>query len=169
MKRIYISAALASAANLNAARTRYELLATEISKVGFNPYLPHQKTDPERDPSVLPVDVFEVDITELRSADYVVALLDEASLGVGAELVFAVAWEIPLVAAWKRSTKLSRFIEGFLRKQSNVVLCRYETISEISEALLNLSELRLNDINPSEITHSQVIENWNENKLCIRP
>lgn len=135
MLKVYISAALASASDLPKARLKYEQLARLISNRGMQPYLPHLSTDPARNAEIIPEVVFQTDLRAMRSSDIILALLDEPSLGVGAELAFAVAEEKTVVAVWEKSTQISRFLEGFLLVNSGITICRYNNLVDILTGL----------------------------------
>lgn len=110
--RVYISGALKSARSLEAARRLYEHAARAVEMAGHDPYLPHSKTDPERDPGIDSVEVFEQDVSELRRSDAMIAFLDEPSLGVGAELAISAQMNIPVLVLHRSDADVSRFALG---------------------------------------------------------
>lgn len=112
---VYVSGALTSASNLAEARALYESLGAVCSKEGFEPYIPHLKTDPQNHPDVTAVDVYFHDAREIAAASLVVAYLGDPSLGVGAELALATGLGTPIVALYRPSQPVSRFILGLLR------------------------------------------------------
>ncbi|WP_309387047.1 nucleoside 2-deoxyribosyltransferase [Cerasicoccus frondis] len=140
--RIYISSALAASSDLKNARLLYENIADELRHLGYQPYLPHKKTDPVINIESKPTDVFEDDIDAMFSANYVLAILDEPSHGVGAEIALAANKGIPIIAVWQSGKMVSRFIRGFLETQSSTWQCPYETNEEIAAIVSNIIQKR---------------------------
>jgi nucleoside 2-deoxyribosyltransferase len=135
--KIYISGALRGSRNLVEAREKYEGVAQSLAARGFSFYLPHQQTDPVWAEELDPVDVFRHDLRELLKCDLVLAFLDEASLGVGAEIVLAVQHAKPVVGAYKRECSLSRFISGFLMTSRQCVLLEYDHLEDLVQWIAN--------------------------------
>lgn len=132
--KIYVSGALQASRDLVAARALYAFVADTLANAGHQVYLPHQNTDPVFGRAASAGDVFKRDCEELFRADMVVALLNEPSLGVGAELALAASRGIKICAYAERSTKVSRFIVGLLEAQ-NVRLTSYDTRRDLASKL----------------------------------
>jgi nucleoside 2-deoxyribosyltransferase len=134
--RVYISGALNASLNLQLALAEYEDLGAKLLERGFAVYLPHHQTHPQQDQKISARDVFEKDVTQIRSSDTVVVFLNEPSFGVGAEIVIAATLRIPIVAIYKKGVAVSRFIRGFLEAtetQSHFV--EYESLNSVVKTL----------------------------------
>lgn len=111
---VYISGALFSSPDLGLARAFYESLARVCQDCGFQPYLPHKETDPQRHPNTKPIDVFRRDFEMLTAANLIVAVVSHASSGMGAELGIAFLTRKPVVAFYDSGHGVSRFLLGML-------------------------------------------------------
>jgi 2'-deoxynucleoside 5'-phosphate N-hydrolase len=130
LKNIYISGALMAASNLQRSRDLYESFALACRKANWEPYLPHQKTDPLLAADISDELVLDQDIKELTSSDAVLVYLGEPSLGVGAEIVIAIQHKIPIIGLYENNKKVSRFILGLLKRYELACISTYSTISE---------------------------------------
>lgn len=126
--RVYISGALQSARNLSEARSRYELLARELTRHGLTAYLPHTKTDPRWAEESKCSAVYHTDVQQLAACDAIVAFLDEPSLGVGAEIALGCERQMPVVGLSRELSRVSRFIRGLLECSHRGALIEYDGI-----------------------------------------
>lgn len=131
---IYISGALKGSSDLSSARSLYERAAKTIVALGHSAYLPHTETDPTDDRGLSEAEVYLIDIRKIRSADGVVAFLNEPSLGVGAEVATCVHESIPLLGLYHSSAEVSRFALGYMASNGSRVL-RYRDCIELDQAL----------------------------------
>jgi nucleoside 2-deoxyribosyltransferase len=129
-RRVYISGPLQHVHDLAAARRLYEDIAAVCRDAGWQPYLPHQNTDPARHTQVKPTEVFVRDMRELRIAAVVVACIGEPSSGVGAELAFSVSEGKSVIAIHHRSQAPSRFLVGMLSSYPSVAIREYDSLAE---------------------------------------
>lgn len=121
----YISGPLQAAVDLLEARALYERLATTCRECGWEPYLPHQQTDPLRHAEASAKSVFARDLSAVSSADLIIAYVGAPSSGVGAELGIAFEREIPVIGVCGPEGVASRFIEGLLEAGGQAGLIRY--------------------------------------------
>lgn len=133
--KTYISGPLHAVRDLAAARSFYETLATTCRDAGWEPYLPHQNTDPEIHRDVSEAEVFDRDLHAIQDADVIVAYIGQPSSGVGAELGIAFAEGRPVVALYHENESPSRFLLGMLRRAATARLIRYRTLPECNERL----------------------------------
>jgi nucleoside 2-deoxyribosyltransferase len=112
--RIYISGPLQAAKDLAAARSFYERLAEICAEIGAEPYIPHQRTDPELHDDAHPVHVFRRDRQAIQECDLLIAHIGQPSSGVGAELGLAFSAKQPIIAIYRELERPSRFILGML-------------------------------------------------------
>ena len=133
--RIYISGALIGSENLIVARSKYESCAVILRNAGYEPYLPHQNTDPDLKPDKAMQDVFLDDVQALMSSDAVVAFLDEPSHGVGAEVAICIARKVPIIALVQSNVRVSRFILGMIEKGERSTVVVYSDTSELADIL----------------------------------
>jgi 2'-deoxynucleoside 5'-phosphate N-hydrolase len=136
--RVYISGAFVGSQNWEAASERYELLSSMLKDAGFTVYLPHAHTDPILKADLSPEAVFTQDRRELRRSDVLVALLDEPSHGVGAEVCMALCNGMTVLGACSRHRKVSRFIQGMLKTSSNGVFFEYEDLREVVQKAIEV-------------------------------
>ncbi|MCW3047294.1 MAG: hypothetical protein JWO74_1578 [Solirubrobacterales bacterium] len=145
---VYISGPLQAAEDLQSARRLYERLARISDDRGFQPYLPHQRTDPDKHQDVSPGEVFRTDLDALRSADLIIAVVGAPSSGVGAELALAYIGRQPVIALCHEDERLSRFIEGMLADHRSALLLRYRSQQHLEQQLIrSLEQVR------SELPH----------------
>jgi nucleoside 2-deoxyribosyltransferase len=112
MLKVYISGALTNVENLPAAKAFYEAIGSLCESMGLEGYVPHLATDPVRHPNITPQQVFEMDKHHVLTSDLVVAYVGIASLGVGMELAYAEAHDIPIILLYEQGGKVSRFARG---------------------------------------------------------
>jgi len=121
----YISGPLQAADDLSKARVFYELLAEICWDCGWEPYLPHQQTDPVHHADASARSVFARDLGAVSAADLIVAYVGAPSSGVGAELGIAHERQIPVIGICGLEGVASRFIEGLLDSSTSARLLRY--------------------------------------------
>jgi nucleoside 2-deoxyribosyltransferase len=146
---VYISGPLQAAADLPAARRLYERIAAICEAHGYEPYLPHQRTDPSRNRDVSAESVFRRDIGVVRAADVIVAVVGTPSSGVGAELAFAYVDNRPVIALWHRGERPSRFVEGMLREHPRASLVTWTDERDLGQRLSEQLEM----LRPSLVRH----------------
>ena len=138
--RVYVSQAFSGAADWTAARNRSEEFADMLHAKGFEVYLPHVNTDPLEHAELDARTVFERDRDEINKSDILLALLDEPSHGVGAEIVFALNRGMIVLGVISPGKKVSRFILGLLEESKNGHYIRYDRFEEVIEELLRHTE-----------------------------
>ena len=129
--RVYISGAFVGSRDWEAASRRYELLGSMLKDAGFTVYLPHAHTDPVLNADLGADVVFLRDQEEMQRSDVLLALLDEPSHGVGAEISMALCNGITVLGACSRERRVSRFIQGMLETSSNGDYFEYQDLREI--------------------------------------
>lgn len=75
-------------------------------------------------------DVYFTDTAHVRNADYMLAICDMPSIGLGMELAERVALGKPLVVAWKRGTIISRMVTGAVLRYK-LYTCAYNDLDDI--------------------------------------
>lgn len=148
-KKIYVSGALMASVDIASARAKYEACALILKRAGYEPYLPHRRTDPEAAADLPDKAVFSHDMKALLGSDAVVAFLDEPSHGVGAELAICAFRRIPTLALAPIDAGISRFIVGMLEQSGQAVLVPYKAIADLEtivpaqlETLLSMTSVR---------------------------
>ncbi|MCY4202469.1 MAG: nucleoside 2-deoxyribosyltransferase [Aestuariivita sp.] len=131
---LYISGALHSSSNLNEARKLYETTAKLVEQKGASFFLPHKQNDPVRAAKVSSEEVFTRDFSAIQESSALVAFLNEASHGVGAEVALCLEWGKPILPLLEASRTCSRFLEGLLRSRSFEIV-RYQNTEDISRTL----------------------------------
>lgn len=129
--RVYISGAFIGSCDWEAAARRYEQLGSMLKEAGFSVYLPHAHTDPILNAELAADVVFKRDREEMRRSDVLLALLDEPSHGVGAEISMALCNGMTVLGACPRNRRVSRFIRGLLETSSNGIYFEYEDLKEV--------------------------------------
>jgi 2'-deoxynucleoside 5'-phosphate N-hydrolase len=139
----YISGPLQAAEDLAEARALYERLAEDCRRCGWEPYLPHQQTDPVNHVEASATSVFARDLSAVLKADLIIAYVGAPSSGVGAELGIAYERGIPVVGLCGREGVASRFIEGLLAQTGPASLIRYRDYDDCRRQLTDkLAALR---------------------------
>ena len=138
--RIYLSGALASAVNLEAACAQYDAIAIGLAAHGIETYVPHHSTHPRLHGQSTPFEVYETDSQRLLTCDAVLALLDAPSFGVGAEIALAVSNGRAVLGAVasQRAARVSRYIAGLLSTGVFPNLVTYEDVSSLVRAVAPL-------------------------------
>jgi nucleoside 2-deoxyribosyltransferase len=140
--RIYLSGAFVGSSDWETARRRYELLGSVLSQAGFEVYLPHTHTSPVQSAELSAKTVFERDKEEIFNSEILLALLDEPSHGVGAEIALALNHRMITIGTCHRNRKVSRFIKGLLESSETGEYFEYEHLEEIVEKVASVVEAR---------------------------
>jgi nucleoside 2-deoxyribosyltransferase len=135
--RVYISGPLQAAEDLAAARRFYERLAELCVEAGAEPYLPHQRTDPELHTDTLPVSVFRRDRLAIRKCDLLIAHIGPPSSGVGAELGLAFSSQQPIIAVYHATECPSRFVLGMLEDYEAAIVISFESGDDLAASVRN--------------------------------
>lgn len=133
--KAYISGALMGSKDLTISRKLYENLGSYCSKNDISPYIPHLNTDPKFYPNIADEEVFQRDFDNLVSSQIMVCYIGEASLGVGAEIVFAVKNKLRIITVIEQDKKASRFVLGLLKKYNNHTSINYSNLTELETKL----------------------------------
>lgn len=140
-KTAYISGALTNVAGLDDMRRFYEAIGQVCADNGFDPYIPHQHTDPVLAAQISPGQVWETDYRVVSVSAVVVAFVGEPSLGVGAELEISRENRVPIILMARNSDKVSRMARGNPAVKKEI---RFETendaFTQLANALRTLSE-----------------------------
>lgn len=132
--RVYLSQAFVGSNDWVASRRRSEKLAELLRASGFEVYMPHLHTDPVDHAEIESRSVFEKDYEEIKKSDILLALLDEPSHGVGAEIALALQKGMTVLGVCSPRKKVSRFIRGLL-ETSHGNYFEYDRLEEVAEQL----------------------------------
>lgn len=111
-KRVYISGPLTGLTADDTLKERYEAIGDVCRKLGFDPYIPHQHTDPLRHPDVTPGEVYERDREQIAQSHLVIAYVGIPSLGVGSEIEIAHSHAVPVILLYEDGKYISRMVRG---------------------------------------------------------
>lgn len=131
MKQAYISGPLHAAADLASARALYEYVGEVAGGCGWEAYVPHLRTDPERHRTLPDTTVFDRDYGQVCRADLVIAAIGAPSSGVGAELGVAFERGIPVAAFYQGRESPSRFLLGMLSRAPHSRVLRYDSLPDL--------------------------------------
>lgn len=136
--KIYLSGALASANDLSAACKTYDALAKALSEVGHTVYVPHHFTHPKWNACATPAEVYRRDSARLLASDLVIAFLDDASFGVGAEVALAIANHVAVIGlvSQARRVQISRYLEGLIQESGASYIVSYKALNSLLEDVL---------------------------------
>lgn len=112
MLKIYVSGALTNVRTPKKIKRFYEDIGKICTEVGFGVYLPHQESDPVRNPDLTPEEVFYIDKKEVLSCDLLIAYVGYPAIGVGMELAYAEIEGIPIILLSEKDRSISRFPRG---------------------------------------------------------
>ena len=130
--QVYISGALTNSSR----KEFYEKIGKLLEEIGYQPYIPHLHTDPEKNPDATPTEVYTVDMMQVEKSAMVIAYVGYPSLGVGAELEHANAKGIPLILLYEVGEKVSRLVLGVPTVQKVIdYRCEEEALREIRNLL----------------------------------
>jgi hypothetical protein len=80
-------------------------------------------------------DVYVHDMEAVRSADYMLAICDSPSLGLGMEIAERINVQKPLLVAWKQGEVLSRMLSGAIGAH-HIPYCVYRDLDDIVRELV---------------------------------
>ena len=126
--------------NLIASKELYNFIATISTNLGIEPYVPHTNTDPRKNSEVSPIEVFNVDLSNVLNSDLIISYIGCPSLGVGAELAISIQNDIPIIGLYMDTDKVSRFTLGMLQNYRKATIISYSNSEDLEFKLVN--ELR---------------------------
>lgn len=141
--KIYISGPLKVLSNREKFHKFYEFLAGICSECGHEPYMPHQKSDPVFHKDLPYKQVFQMDLDNLLSSKKILAVIDEPSTGVGAEIGIALQNGIEVIAMYHHQSEPSRFILGLLEQSPHANIISYNDEQECKEKIRFLLEKKI--------------------------
>ena len=141
--KIYISGPLKVLSNREKFHRFYEFLADICRECGCEPYMPHQKSDPVLHRDLPYRQVFQMDFENLLNSKKILAVIDEPSTGVGAEIGIALENDIDVIAVYHHQSEPSRFILGLLEKSPHATIVQYNDELDCGEKIRPLIEKKL--------------------------
>ena len=136
-KTIYISGALTNSNR----KELYEKIGETVRELGYEPYIPHMHTDPEKHKNIRVRDVYNIDKKMVENSCLMVAYVGIPSLGVGAELEMANAKGIPIILMYEFTANVSRLVRGIPSVKAQIV---YQSV----DVALNYLRDNIQKINP---------------------
>lgn len=133
--KVYISGPLKVVSDREKFHRFYELLAEIVRECGYEPYLPHQRSDPVKHRNMEYRTVYKMDIASLLESDIIIAVIDEPSTGVGAEIGIALERHKKVIALYNTNSEPSRFILGLLEESPYSVIIQYSNNDECKRML----------------------------------
>ena len=112
MKTVYVSGPLTGISNPRALKTFYESIGRVCLHVGFNPYIPHQHSDPLQHPNMTPQAVYELDRQNVSQSDVVIAYVGIPAIGVGQEVEIAHTSGVPVILVYEAGRSITRMVRG---------------------------------------------------------
>ena len=140
--RIYVAGALLGATDLEEACARYWKLGNNLRERGFDVYLPHEHTHPTGTRDLRARQVFDRGLRELQKSKVLLAMLDEPSLGTGAEIALALEEGMTVIGAHRFGNPVSRFVVGFLESATNAHMAVYEDLPRLAARVQEILEER---------------------------
>lgn len=111
--RIFFGGPLTDLKNPEATKAFYVKLADVAKNNGFDYYWAFQRgTDPELNPDVPAARVYQIDTSELKKSDLMVAYAGEPSTGTGQEIEYAREHKIPVYLLYPKGDRVSRMTLG---------------------------------------------------------
>ena len=141
--KIYISGPLKVLSNREKFHRFYEFLASVCREYGHEPYMPHQKSDPVFHKDLPYKQVFQMDIDNLLNSKKILAVIDEPSTGVGAEIGIALEKGINVIAVYHHQSEPSRFILGLLERSPHATIIQYNDELDCGEKIRPLIEKKI--------------------------
>jgi len=135
--KVYISGALTGVPNVEELKQFYEAVADLCTDTGYDPYLPHQHSDPIADPNMTPADVDRLDRDKVTGSDLVLLYADVASFGVGIELEIANEAFRPVVVFHTAGKKVSRLLLGNPAVKLVITFTDFENALVVLRKVLN--------------------------------
>lgn len=133
---IYISGALFMSQKLDDQRALYEFAESVCQSAGHTCYVPHKHTDPELMANADPVDVYTIDIEQVRKARAIIAFANEPSFGTGMEIMAAVQCDVPVMVFRRADIKVSRYLRGFLMRYGYPDVQPYDDENDLRSKVL---------------------------------
>lgn len=109
-KQVYISGPLLHVGEDK--KVLYEQIGRIVSELGFEPYIPHQHTDPIQNAEYTPEDVYSIDKTQVQRSCLLIAYVGVPSLGVGIEIEMAAEKNIPIILVYESTVSVSKMARG---------------------------------------------------------
>lgn len=134
--KIYISGPLKVLSNREKTYAFYDFLASICKQMGFEPYLPHQRSDPIIHKNLSFNQVFQMDFESLNDAEIILAVINEPSTGMGAEIGIALERKKNVIAIYDKKNDPSRFILGLL-ENSHAKIISYSDKEDCKRQLEN--------------------------------
>jgi len=100
---VYVSGALTGIVDPETTKRFYESVAEVCQERGFPPYLPHQSSDPLKNPRLTPSEVYQKNRFHVLRSSLLIAYVGLPSLGVGAEIELASQHGIPILGSTRES------------------------------------------------------------------
>lgn len=153
---VYVSGALTAVENVNNLRKFYEDIGDICREFGFDVYIPHLYTDPEKHADIAPERVWETDKERVLSSSLIIAYIGAPSLGVGMELAYAEEHNKPVVLLYeaKKLNKVSRMARGLPQRVKRKEI----GFKDYDEAIFQLEDfLKTWTTNTSEKPQSKII------------
>lgn len=141
--KIYISGPLKVLSNREKFHRFYEFLADICHECGYESYMPHQKSDPVLHRDLPYRQVFQMDFENLLSSKKILAVIDEPSTGVGAEIGIALQRGINVIAIHHQKSEPSRFILGLLEESPYATIVSYHDEQECKERIHSILEKKI--------------------------
>jgi hypothetical protein len=132
---IYISGALFASDTLDANRQHYERLGDACELAGHNAYIPHKHTDPEKTAAADPRDIYNIGSGKVIGAKGMILVADEPSFGAGMEMMEAAEHNLPILCVYRTSSRVSRYLRGFLMQYPYGKLLPYKSDDDLYEQL----------------------------------
>ncbi|MBK8138008.1 MAG: nucleoside 2-deoxyribosyltransferase [Chloroflexi bacterium] len=136
-KVAYISGALSAAPNLAVVRDLYSQFAAACTHSGWEGYLPHQNTDPERSSELSATSVAMRDVAEIVRCDAMVIYVGIPSLGVGAEIMLGMHLGKPMLIMCEHTSEFSRFVRGIVDAYSKARIVPYSSLEDAQGQISN--------------------------------
>ena len=109
--KVYVSGGLTNLVD-GSIKGLYESIGTLAEKHGMAAHVPHLHTDPVKNASTTPEEVYTFDLGHFKEADVVIAYVGEPSLGTGMELEMALKNNALVVLLSEKGRKISRLALG---------------------------------------------------------
>ncbi len=84
-------------------------------------------------------DVYRTDMRAVETADYMLAVCDTPSIGLGMEITHRINTRRPLLVSWKRGDVITRMLTGAIVEHS-IPRVAYGDLDDIVRALVDLRE-----------------------------
>jgi deoxycytidylate deaminase len=90
----------------------YEEVARVCQECQIEPYVPHLKTDPLKEPTITPSEVYHWNYEQIKTSDFLIAYVGEPALGVGMEIEIAKQEKVKVILLYESNVYVSRMIRG---------------------------------------------------------